>query len=173
MNKINRSILSKVDVYATKLADKSENEFQLTPPMGGWSHSEVFSHIFDSSLLSLRAIQKCAAGEGEPQLTKFSTKLVLFLGMLPPGKRYKVPKRLADRVKKIDVITAKKLIDDFRLQLQSSIYLVENGDQSSKIEHPRLGYLNAKQWLRFIEIHLNHHLKQLSRIEKQFDSSNF
>jgi glycosyltransferase involved in cell wall biosynthesis len=30
------------------------------------------------------------------------------------------------------------------------------------------GYLNAKQWLRFIEIHLNHHLKQLNRIENSF-----
>jgi len=28
--------------------------------------------------------------------------------------------------------------------------------------------MNARQWLRFIEIHLKHHIKQLKRIEKSF-----
>ena len=36
---------------------------------------------------------------------------------------------------------------------------------SQKAPHPKLGLLNARQWLRFIEIHTRHHEKQLYRIK--------
>ena len=168
--KVIRSIQKIVEAYKVHIGQNSEEEFQLTPPMGGWSYSEVYAHIFDSSLLSLMAVQKCLIGDGLSEKTRFGAKAVLFFGMLPPGKRYKVPKRLADRVKKIDLTTAKQFIFDFEIQLAKTIGQVENANSSLKVAHPRLGFLNAKQWLRFIEIHLNHHLKQLSRIKKNRES---
>ena len=94
--------------------------------------------------------------------------MILFFGMLPPGKRYKVPKRLIDRVKKINRDTAQQFIADFELQLAKAVSQIEKANPTLKVAHPRLGFLNAKQWLRFIEVHLNHHLKQLARIEKSF-----
>ena len=166
----NQSIIKIVNHYKGRLVGLSDEEFMRTPPMGGWSYSEVYAHIFDSSLLSLMALRKCANGEGEQGKTAFAAKAILFFGMLPPGKRYKVPKRLADRAKKIDFATAHQLIADFELQLDQIIHQLATADSKSKIAHPRLGLLNAKQWLRFIEIHLTHHLKQLSRIEKNMQS---
>lgn len=166
--KVNESIQKIVGKYKVKLASVNDEEFQQTPPIGGWSYSEVYAHIFDSSLLSLLAVQKCLNGDGVAEKTSLGTKAVLFFGMLPPGKRYKVPKRLTDRVKKINLAAGQHFIDDFELQLAKTLSLFEKVDSSLKIAHPRLGFLNAKQWLRFIEIHLNHHLKQLSRIEKSF-----
>lgn len=162
----NSKILKMVSSYTAKLATISEEDFMRTPPMGGWSYGEVYSHIFDSSLLSLMAMQHCIKGEGEIAITPFGTKVVLFFGMLPPGKRYKVPKRLAARVKKITRQEAQQLISDFETQLAINLPGVEKADHQIKTPHPRLGHLNTKQWLRFIEIHFQHHLKQLSRIEK-------
>ena len=159
-----------VDAYEAKLASVDAEEFTQTPSIGGWSYSEVYSHIFDSSLLSLQAVQKCLNGDGLAEKTHFGAKAILFFGMLPPGKRYKVPKRLAERVKKIDFATAEKFIYDFGHQLAKITEQLKHANPDVKVAHPRLGFLNAKQWLRFIEIHLNHHLKQLSRIEKQFSS---
>lgn len=167
-NKVLRSISKIVDAYEIKLASVKSEEFMQTPTIGGWSYSEVYSHIFDASLLSLLAVQKCLDGEGVAEKTHFATKAILFFGMLPPGKRYKVPKRLAERVKTIDFATAEQLIDDFGHQLAKTTSKIENANPSAKVAHPRLGFLNAKQWLRFIEIHLDHHLKQLKRIEKSF-----
>lgn len=166
----NQSILKIVNLYKGKLSGLTDEEFMSTPPMGGWSYSEVYAHIFDSSLLSLMAFRKCASGEGEQGKTSFGAKVILFFGMLPPGKRYKVPKRLADRAKKINLVTAQQLIADFELQSNQINQQLTTADPKSKIAHPRLGLLNAKQWLRFIDIHLNHHLKQLSRIEKNMRS---
>jgi hypothetical protein len=157
-----------VDAYEAKLASVDAEEFTQTPSIGGWSYSEVYAHIFDSSLLSLQAVQKCLNGEGLVEKTHFGAKVILFFGMLPPGKRYKVPKRLADRTKKIDFATAEQFISDFGFQLAKITPQLEKNSSTAKVAHPRLGFLNAKQWLRFIEIHLNHHLKQLRRIEKSF-----
>ena len=168
INKLLRSIFKIVAAYKGKLTLMSKEDFMLTPPIGGWSYSEVYVHIFDSSLLSLIALQNCVNGNGTAAPTSFGTKAVLFFGMLPPGKKYKVPKKLADRVKKIDKITAEKFISDFEGQLSVIDARIDKVDGTIKVLHPRLGYLNAKQWLRFIEIHLNHHLKQLGRIEKSF-----
>jgi hypothetical protein len=94
----------------------------------------------------------------------------LLLGSLPPAKKYKVPKRLAERVKKINKTEALDFVLEFEKALDDNYPLIANASVDCKTKHPRLGYLNAKQWLRFIEIHLKHHLKQLERIEKSFQA---
>lgn len=170
--KILLSIAKLIDRYEQKLASVPDAEFNLTPRIGGWSYSEVYSHIFDSSILSVYAIQKCIDGDGKKIGDKLGAKLVLFFGALPPGKKYKVPPKLAMRVKKIDFTTAEKLIDDFGFQLAKVSNEIKNADPSIRIEHPRLGPLNARQWLRFTEIHLKHHWKQIERIEKFFSQTN-
>lgn len=166
--RVHRSINKIVAAYKQKLSTFKEDHFQLTPPIGGWSCSEVYSHIFDASLLSFMAMNNCIRNEGEDKPTAFGVKLVLFFGQLPPGKRYEVPKRMADRVKRISMAHAQQFITDFELQLAKLYPQVANANPKSKIKHPRMGYLNAKQWLRFIEVHLSHHLKQLKRIEHSF-----
>lgn len=169
--KIKVSLHHIVDAYKAKLSSYPDEIFQRSPPINGWSYSEVYSHIFDSSLLSLIALENSAKGKGEDKPTHFVVKLILLLGSLPPAKKYKVPKRLADRVKKISKTEAMDFILEFEKTLVDAYPLVSNANEKCKTKHPRLGYLNAKQWLRFIEIHLKHHLKQLVRIEKSFQQS--
>lgn len=166
--KIKISLHHIIDAYKAKLSSYPEEIFELTPPINGWSYSEVYSHIFDSSLLSLIALENSAKRKGENKPTHFVVKLILLLGSLPPAKKYKVPKRLVERVKKISKTEAMDFILEFEKALNDNYPLVANASENCKTKHPRLGYLNAKQWLRFIEIHLKHHLKQLVRIEKSF-----
>jgi hypothetical protein len=163
--KVYQSITKLVEAYKAKLVDQTEEGFIQTPPQGGWSYSEVYSHIFDSSLLSLIALNNCIKNNGEVKSTHFVVKMILFFGSFPPNKKYIVPKRLAERVKKINLMAAHQFITDFELQLIKTLPDIDGANSKIKTKHPRLGYLNAKQWLRFIEIHLNHHLKQLNRIE--------
>ena len=168
--KIKASIQHLVNAYKTRLASYPDNIFQRTPSIGGWSYSEVYSHIFDSSLLSVIALQNCIKGKGEDKPTHFVVKLILFFGSFPPAKKYKVPKRLEERVKRISRTEALDFILEFEEALAHAYPDISKADKHCKNKHPRLGYLNAKQWLRFIEIHLKHHLKQLIRIEESFKS---
>ncbi|MBB5636670.1 hypothetical protein HDF26_005146 [Pedobacter cryoconitis] len=154
--------------YSKTLQEIPEEQFQLTPPIGGWSYSEVYSHIFDISILTLKEVENCIKGEGKVKPTAFIVKVILFFGSFPPNARYKVPKALVGREKKITKDAAADLIEKFLEQLHIVYSQLHLADPSIKTLHPRLGYLNADQWLRFMEIHLKHHLKQLKRIEKSF-----
>jgi len=166
--KIKTSLHQIVSAYKSRLSQYDDQIFETTPPIGGWSYSEVYAHIFDASLLSLIALDGCVKGKGEIRKTHIAVKFILFFGSFPPAQKYKVPKRLEDRIKKITKTEAL----DFILEFEKSLEMVYPGiavaDKTIKTKHPRLGYLNAKQWFRFIEIHLKHHLKQLLRIEESF-----
>ena len=166
--KIYRSVLKIAEAYRQTLDRIGAVNFQTEPPIGGWSYSEVYSHIFDSSLLSLMALNNCIMGEGKKKPTAFVVKVILFFGSLPPGKKYKAPSKIASRVKKISIAAAQQFITDFELQLMQIYPKMKDADPKIKVKHPVIGYLNAKQWLRFIEIHLKHHLKQLKRIENSY-----
>lgn len=154
--------------YQKKLGELEEDRFLETPPIGGWSYSEVYFHIFDSSILSLKQMSGSMTGKGEQQPTAFIVKLILFMGSLPPGRKYKAPKRLAERLKKVSKTEAQALMDEFVKQLEKDVLLLPNADKNLKMPHPRFGYLNAFQWLTFIKIHLNHHLQQLHRIDQSY-----
>lgn len=166
--KDHQDLLNLAAVYRAKLSAYPQELFQQVPPIGGWSYSEVYFHIFDSSLLVLQAIRDCVPGKAERKPTAFLVKIILFLGSLPPGKKYKAPKRLADRLRKIDKEEALQMISQFLLKLEKDYPHMTKADPALKTPHPRMGYLNTPQWLRFAKIHLAHHLKQLDRIEKSF-----
>ena len=154
--------------YRATLKEIPEEQFQLTPPIGGWSYSEVYSHIFDISILTLKEVENCIKGEGKVKPTAFIVKMVLFFGSFPPKAKYKVPKALLGRERKITKTAAEDFIERFLEQLNIVYSQLHLADPALKTRHPRLGYLNAGQWFRFMEIHLKHHLKQLKRIEKSF-----
>jgi hypothetical protein len=168
VNKSYNTIIKTVQAYEQLLHQLGPDRFEATPPIGGWSYSEVYCHIFDSSLLSVMALDNCIRGNGELKPTALMVKVILFFGMLPPGKKYKAPPKMASRVKKIGLTAAQQFITDFELQLAQVYPKIKSANLKIKTKHPVLGYLNAAQWLSFIEIHLKHHLKQLKRIQNSF-----
>jgi hypothetical protein len=157
-----------VSVYRQKLEVTGEDVFQQSPSDGSWSYSEAYFHIFDASLLTLQTINDCIEGNGKNKNTPWISRLILFFDTLPPGQKYKAPSMLADRLRKISKKEAFELMDQFLLGLESSYSNLLGADPNKKTRHPRLGYFNAFQWFRFMEIHLNHHLKQTMRLHKHF-----
>lgn len=167
-----RSLLRSVDSYSRLLEQLSEAEFQRSPAEGTWSYAEVYSHIFQSNLLSVIAAEKCINGTAESNTkpTNWKVMLILFFGRLPPGK-FKVPQRMATMVTKITKEEAVKLIVKLQSRLQQLTPSINKSSSSQKAMHPRLGLLNARQWFRFIQIHTLHHQKQLERISKMLEQT--
>jgi hypothetical protein len=171
VNKLVRSIRKVVAEYRAFLNALTEEQFQLTPPIGGWSYSEVYSHIFDASILSEMAATYIRKGKGKEAKTVFLVRVILFFGQLPPARKYKAPSSIAGRVKKISKVEALDYIDRFLALLDENQHQYGLADPKLKTKHPVMGYLNSVQWIRFIEIHLKHHLKQLKRIKESFKIS--
>ncbi len=163
-----KSMLRVVSEYEKLLARVSEEEFIKSPPGGGWSYSETFSHIFQSNLLSLHATEKCIVGTGVKSVKRIHwiAWLILFFGRFPPIK-FKAPEKIAAMVTKISREDALNLIAKFKIRLGEIKSKINKSNPYQKTKHPRLGLLNAKQWFRFIEVHTVHHTRQLKRIGRE------
>ena len=160
-----------LDTYRNRLDTIPDELFTATPPGGGWSYAEVYSHIMQASLGSTIALEKCTLSSCKPT-SKGRTligMLVLTFGRFPPFG-VKVPDAISDKVavNKISKEEAKNLLIKCRKRIATVAPLIYDSSKHRRYIHPRMGMLNARQWFKFILIHSKHHLKQLDRIEKKF-----
>ena len=172
INDNRKAIQKSIAVYEKLLSEFSGELFTRTPAEGVWSYAEVYSHIFTSSIGCCKAIESCAKGtaiENDEPLP-LSIRLVLFFKRLPPGRKYKVPEKIAKDVRKITRNEAEELIRQCKEQLETIYPMIKSASPTQKIKHPRLGLFNASQWYSFILLHLLHHQKQLYRIRAMHDS---
>lgn len=160
-------VLSSLKFYSAFLKTVNEDAFVKTPANGGWSFAEVYAHILSANFLSIIAIERCLNRTAEIKTRKpdWRVRLILFLAMFPPVK-YKVPPVLEASVKKI----SKEEASNDLIRLIKKVEEIDKGfskfNPDYKVKHPRLGYLDAKSWLRFIYVHSKHHQKQIGKIEK-------
>lgn len=163
-----KKILNSLKFYSAFLKTVNEENFVRTPASGGWSLAEVYSHILSANSLSIVAIARCLHKTATLKRRKadWRVRLILFFGRFPPVK-YKVPEVLEASVKKIS-------LEEAANGLQKLVRKIEEIDKGFakfnphyKAKHPRLGYLDARQWLRFIYVHSKHHERQLKRIAKE------
>jgi hypothetical protein len=168
-----KGIEAALDSYRQKLDVIPDDLFDVTPPAGGWSYAEVYSHIMQATLLSHIAIDRCTFGAPKPIKDKANWlgKMVLLFGRFPPGIRIKAPQKVSDKMppQKISKEDARNLIIKCRKRLEDTLPQVKNDTVKNRSKHPRMGMLNAPQWFRFIRIHLQHHLLQLKRIDADFN----
>lgn len=162
-----------LDTYRSRLDAIPDELFNVIPPGGGWSYGEVYSHILQADIGSTIAIEKCTLNSCMPTSKGRSLigLMVLSFGRFPPVK-VKVPKATGDKtpVKNISKEEARNLIIKCRKRINDVTPLIYSASKHNKVNHPRFGMLNAKQWLKFILIHSKHHLKQLNRIQKKFQT---
>ncbi len=155
--------------YRKQLDQVPDELFNQSPPGGGWSYGEVYCHILQANLGSFTAIEKCINGTGQIDnkgLGMMARAIFLF-GRFPPV-RLKAPKKIAAMVTNMDKEEARNNIIKVKKRIDQLTGAISKSSSFIKVKHPRLGLLNARQWLRFINIHTRHHLKQLERLNKKF-----
>ena len=169
-----KAIDAALDNYRAQLDTIPDELFTETPPGGGWSYAEVYSHILQATLGSSINLERCTHGNCEPT-TKVPTLLgrfVMLTGRFPPV-RIKMPKAVAAKmvISKISKEDAKNMLIKCRRRINDTTPLLKKAAAGSRYRHARLGMLNAEQWFKFIRIHAQHHLKQLNRITKKFKNA--
>ncbi|GGH17183.1 DinB family protein [Mucilaginibacter phyllosphaerae] len=171
LTKERRAIDTALDTYRRQLDTFTDERFTQTPPMGGWSYTEVYDHILKASLNSAIALECCTNNTCPPTKKgmNFWGHYVMFMGSFPPGK-FKVPRSVSEKIspKKSDKEDIKNLIIKTRKKIELVAAMVNDAPKNARWAHPRLGMLNAPQWFKFIRVHLQHHLKQLERIKNNF-----
>jgi hypothetical protein len=168
-----RAIEATLDEYRARLDSIADEQFDATPPAGGWSYAEVYSHIMQATLGSTIALEKCTTSACLPTTKgrNLIGRLVFTLNTIPI--RFKMTPMMAQKnpPKKINKEEARNLIVKCRKRINDVFGLIHDFSPHKRIKHPRFGMLNARHWFKFILIHLNHHIKQLNRIEKNLRSA--
>ena len=154
--------------YEQFLKTVDEETFFSTPLRGGWSYAEVYSHIINVNYISAIAAEKCLNKVAEIKTKKpdWRVRLILFLGKFPPGK-IKAPAAVEESVKKITKEEAANFLVKIHKKLDNLNPQYKNFDSNHKVKHPRLGYLDAKHWLRFMVVHTKHHQNQIIKIKRE------
>jgi hypothetical protein len=164
-----QAIENTLDQYELFLNGLTDAEFQESPAEGVWSYSEVYSHIIYTDIAGLIALERCLdTNKCSYGPISWQGWLILLTGKFPP--RLKAPEKIAAKVQKISMEEAREGLKRLREKLREIAPMANNAPDAQKIKHIRLGLLNARQWLRFIEIHSSHHLRQLSRIESMLST---
>jgi len=163
-----------LDTYRKRLDTIPDDLFDVTPPGGGWSYAEVYSHILQANLGSSIALEKCTLSSCKPT-SKGRTPVGFFVFIFNrfPPFRTKVPPALAAKIPatKITKEEARNLLIKCRRRINDLVPKIHDAPPHNRTRHTRLGMLNARQWFKFILIHSKHHLKQLDRIEKKFSTA--
>ncbi len=165
------SILSSLNTYQQFLNTIDDELFAQTPGEDIWSYAEVYAHVIRANFSSLVAIEKCIHNKtSEAGSISLLGKMILFFGRFPPVK-IKVPESIAKQATKISREEARNELVRLKQKIESVVPKLQRCGNSGKIKHPRLGMLDACQWLRFIDIHSTHHLKQLGRITRMLTNT--
>lgn len=158
-----------LDVYRNRLDIIPDDLFMVTPPGGGWSYAEVYSHILQADLGAMMALEKCIKNCKPNSAGRSTLGLFVFLfDSLPPWKT-KVPEKLEARIPatKIGKEEVRNMLIKCRQRIGELTPLIRGSSKYCRVKHGSLGMLNARQWFRFILMHSKHHLKQLDRVEKK------
>jgi hypothetical protein len=165
------TILSKFESihadYEKALNQYTETEFALKPSEDAWSIGQMYQHLVSSLLVfHAKQVENCLASTENADKSKTMPGRISFLlGSFPPIK-IKVPAspeytppQPANKTAiqtKMPVILNKMRELAARLEKEKSV---------GKTKHPALGYFNAEEWFRMIEMHFRHHLRQQKRID--------
>jgi hypothetical protein len=148
-------VLAASDVTLTR---KSER-------VSGWTISQQLEHL---ALVNGYLNQRIETALKEPpenadQRPDWRAYMLLWTGYIPRGKAQApdavVPQGLSPDMLRQKLAEARDGFAAFEPRLQN--FPTSRG----RSPHPILGMLTARQWLRFIEVHNNHHLKIIRAIQ--------
>src|ERR1700712_5644739 len=115
-----RAIDAALDNYRNQLDTIPDDVFDVTPPGGGWSFAEVYSHILQATIGSTIATERCANGTCEPTKKGLTVlgRLSLLFRYLPKVK-VPPPEAAKIQVKKLTKEEVKNLLIKCRSRIDT------------------------------------------------------
>lgn len=146
----------------------SREEMLRKPSPEAWSIGQVYGHLLETTSAIANAaiplaLDDCA--RNSDRKVRWFGKPILWFGF--PPLRFRAPKVLTQQpAVPEDIAQLRRDFEALVTQLEELSKRTEAARCSGRTKHPRLGYLDAKEWLRFVEVHWAHHLRQKRRLDR-------
>lgn len=160
-----RALYDEMDVA---LASPDDHLFVPNTQISDWSIGQQLHHIGSVNrtvAMSLIKLVQDATDRDADRRATLTGVSVLASGYIPRG-RGKAPARLrpSNDLSRGDVVNS---INKSRAKVEElNVFGALLKTRMGRIEHPFLGYLKPSQWVRFINVHTEHHLKIVREIER-------
>ena len=159
----------------TRLESLSETQRTARPAAGGWSVAEIVEHLSITEqrlgqLLQMmleKAAESGAAAQSPPQFTPFSLDE---FAERARGQKFEAPEfiRPSGGVALPDSLAS---LSESRAAVEALRPRLEATDLSAaQYPHPAFGPLNIAQYLAFIGLHEERHLRQIERLVETLDA---
>lgn len=145
------------DDTAALLDEPDAAIFDVKEKVSGWSPAHHLHHIWVANGKSLAAALLIARGRGMPDGTPNEAGRMMLEQETIPRNQFTAPESVTppdepDRAALDEALTrSRNKLEDVGAQLDA----LATGE--GRLPHPRMGLLNAPQWIRFVRIHSQHH----------------
>lgn len=138
---------------------------QLEPE--GWTLGQLYRHVLDSThLYYLQQVDHCVGKATHQQEGKTDLGTLVFAAnqlsevsiYVPPTPQY-VPDQPAGRAELIATL------EETGMLVGLLLHRIGEAQPKGKQQHPRLGYLDATEWLQLVAMHWRYYLGEKSRLD--------
>ncbi|MCG7407210.1 DinB family protein [Paenibacillus sp. ACRRX] len=152
--------------YITTIKRYSYEDLLFKPSPTSWSLGELNNHVVGTGFIQMETLMNCRTAAALPKKKSWSGRIVYFIGSIPPIK-VKMPETIEHTP--FQPCSKEQLLErwhSFLNTMRELETLVSTIPRDQKMKQPYLGYLNAEEWYEHIVMHVAHHLRQQTRIER-------
>jgi hypothetical protein len=142
-----------------------ETNFNASPEDGGWSAGQIIEHLWLVESLILKNLDGFSNATERPVDKKVELIQTVFSAT---DKRYDSPEIFVPSrgiKEKSELI---RRLETGRRQLANLITTLDLSETLLAFKHPYLGAFTRLEWVHFIILHSNRHVKQLDRLAASF-----
>ena len=158
-----------------ELEKRDDKELNFHPGKDKWSVIQVMHHLIIIEQLSIGYINKKLTYKTNINKSGFGSAIRVFVLtlILKMPFRFKAPKIVSEVPDNSDLNETKNQWDQVRKEMQELFdNLPEDFLNKNIFKHALAGKMNIYQMLSFMEEHFKHHVKQIDRIARRFDTRN-
>jgi uncharacterized damage-inducible protein DinB len=148
-----------------------EEQRAFKPDAATWSINQVLEHLYLSETATVQYMKKKTSGGEQlyPSTFKHTWRAFLLKLFLRSSKKFKLPpKAPIDPSGKFSFAEITQKWNALRTEFAA---LLNNFDESTAdkliFKHPRAGYFNARQTIKFSYEHIHHHIRQIEGLKAQ------
>ncbi|MBC9929804.1 SRPBCC domain-containing protein [Chitinophaga qingshengii] len=156
-----------LDQWVAFLDDYSLEMMCRPTSAAAWSLGQVYVHIIDDTGWYLEQVAMALSGDDhhDQEMTEEGRQILANgfpdIQIAGPATNTVIP-----QPESLDVLK------EGLLSIRDQVMAMQLNDARGKTQHPGFGYFTAAEWLRFAEVHLQHHLRQKKRIDAALFAGN-
>ena len=154
-----------LDLWRQQLEKYNYQEICTKPDDKSWLIGQIVSHLIEETTWYLERINICLENEENTEKTISPEIEKWFERNSFPIKRFKGPPDLPVPAQPQSKEAMFSQFDGLIAKIRFIGKEISLSESNGRAQHPGHGYLNAKEWFQYAEMHMRHHFRQKERID--------